>query len=191
MIRIYQGIAAGLWLLFCAVWLVGAIGAKKTVATRPWWLGMPVRFAVLAIILLFFGSSLRRELLTAGAAMLTDSPGLGLLGSVLCTIGIGYAIWARFVIGRNWGMPMTLKEGHELVTSGPYAQVRHPIYSGVLLAMLGSALVISLWWIPVLLVNGVQFIYAARKEEQLMLKTFPRQYPAYMRRTRMLIPYIF
>ena len=191
MIRIYQGIAAGLWLLFCAVWLVGAIGAKKTVATRPWWLGMPVRFAVLAIILLFFGSSLRRELLKAGAAMLTDSPGLGLLGSVLCTIGIGYAIWARFVIGRNWGMPMTLKEGHELVTSGPYAQVRHPIYSGVLLAMLGSALVISLWWIPVLLVNGVQFIYAARKEEQLMLKTFPRQYPAYMRRTRMLIPYIF
>jgi protein-S-isoprenylcysteine O-methyltransferase Ste14 len=85
---------------------------------------------------------------------------------------------------------MTLKQGHELVTTGPYAYVRHPIYSGVLLAMFGSVLVMSLLWLVVLLLNGLQFIYAARREEQLMLKTFPNEYADYMKRTKMIIPFV-
>ena len=87
-------------------------------------------------------------------------------------------------------MPMTLKAGHELVTTGPYAWVRHPIYSGIILAMAGSVLVFSLWWLLILLVNAAQFFYAARKEEKLMLRTFPEEYAVYMRRSWMLIPLV-
>ncbi len=87
-------------------------------------------------------------------------------------------------------MPMTLKQDHELVVTGPYAYVRHPIYFGILLAMAGSVLVLSLWWILILLLNGAQFVFAARREEKLMLGRFPEQYPAYMRRTPMLIPFV-
>ena len=83
-----------------------------------------------------------------------------------------------------------LKAGHELVTTGPYAQVRHPIYAGTLLAMIGSVLVLSPWWLLILVVNGAQFVYAARKEEKLMLRTFPDEYAGYMRRTWMLIPFV-
>ena len=101
-----------------------------------------------------------------------------------------FAIWARIFIGRNWGMPMTLKEGHELVTTGPYSYVRHPIYAGILLAMLGSALVFGLWWFAIFFITAINFVYAAKKEEGLMLQQFPNAYPDYMKRTKMLIPFL-
>ena len=189
-ISLYQTAAGGLWLIFCLVWLVAAFGVKKNVVSRPAWCRLPVRVAIVVVVLLLFGRRLNNRLLLASVAVQSGSPANALLGTLLCAAGIGFALWARMVIGANWGMPMTLKQGHELVTSGPYATVRHPIYSGVLLAMLGSILVISLLWLVILFLNGLQFIYAARKEEQLMLKTFPEEYAAYMRRTRMIIPFV-
>ena len=66
---------------------------------------------------------------------------LGWLGVAACATGIGIATWARVCLGRNWGMPMTVRARPTLVRSGPYRVVRHPIYSGLLLAALGSALV--------------------------------------------------
>jgi protein-S-isoprenylcysteine O-methyltransferase Ste14 len=187
-----QFAAAGAWLLLCVVWLVAAFGAKRNVISRPWWFRMPVRIALLAILVLIFARRAGRGFLLPGAAaaVLLDSPGVALAGAAICVSGIGFALWARAVIGTNWGMPMTLKQDHELVVTGPYAWVRHPIYSGILFAMAGSALVLSLWWILILVLNGAQFVYAAKKEEQLMLSQFPEQYPAYMRRTRMLIPFV-
>lgn len=187
MVLLSQQIAAGFWLLFCIVWLVAAFGAKRNIAARPWWLRMPVRLTVLVVAVLFFGRWLRGALFGMAFA---PQPLLAPVGALLCAIGTGYAIWARVVIGRNWGMPMTLKAGHELVTTGPYAQVRHPIYAGILLAMVGSILVLSPWWLAILIINGAQFFYAARKEETLMLRTFPEEYAAYMRRTWMLIPFL-
>jgi protein-S-isoprenylcysteine O-methyltransferase Ste14 len=185
-----QFIAAGLWMMFCVVWLVAAFGVKRNIVSRPAWCRLPARVAVVAVLLLVFVRRLNDHLLLAGVAVLLASPVIALIGTMLCAAGIGFAIWARMVIGTNWGMPMTLKQGHELVTAGPYAHVRHPIYAGVMLAMLGSVLVISLLWLVVLLLNGAQFVYAARKEEQLMLKNFPNEYPAYMRRTKMIIPFV-
>ena len=189
MFQLYQRIGGGLWLLLLVVWLIGSLGAKRTARRGALWTQMPLRVAIAVVLLALLLSRLRGELLRSGAAMLS-SPILGLIGLILCFLGIGYAIWARLVIGTNWGMPMTLKENPQLVTTGPYAQIRHPIYSGVLLAMLGSALAISLWWLVFFVVNAAQFVYAAKKEEQLMLQTFPDSYPGYKRRTRMLIPFI-
>ena len=189
-ISVYQFAAAGMWLIFCLIWLIAAFKVKKNIVARPAWVRLPARIAIVAVVLLVFARRVDDRLLLASIAVLLASPVVALIGTLLCAAGIAFAIWARMVIGRNWGTPMTLKRGHELVTTGPYAYVRHPIYSGVLLAMFGSVLVMSLLWLVVLLLNGLQFIYAARKEEQLMLKTFPNEYAAYMQRTKMIIPFV-
>jgi protein-S-isoprenylcysteine O-methyltransferase Ste14 len=85
---------------------------------------------------------------------------------------------------------MSRKQNPELVVTGPYAFVRHPIYGGILLALLGSTIGLGILWLVPLVLGGVYLVYAAKREEKLMLEQFPDQYPAYMKRTRMLVPFI-
>ena len=85
---------------------------------------------------------------------------------------------------------MTQKDEPELVTSGPYRFVRHPIYSGLLLAILGTALATNLYWLIGVGVMGIYFVYSARVEERLMTRSFPVVYPSYRARTKMLIPFL-
>jgi protein-S-isoprenylcysteine O-methyltransferase Ste14 len=103
----------------------------------------------------------------------------------------GLAISARWHLGRNWGMPMSRKEQPELITSGPYAYIRHPIYTGLILAMLGSAISVNISWALMLVPVGAYFGLSARREESAMLQLFPEQYAAYMARTGMLAPRLF
>jgi protein-S-isoprenylcysteine O-methyltransferase Ste14 len=119
------------------------------------------------------------------------SPAVEVTGAVLFMCGLALALWARLALGRNWGMPMTRKDEPELVTSGPYRFVRHPIYSGFLLAMLGSALATSLYLLVVTAIVGGYFVHSARVEEELMTAAFPDAYPGYRARTRMLIPFVY
>ena len=86
---------------------------------------------------------------------------------------------------------MTVKEGHELVITGPYRVVRHPIYSGILLAMLGSALVVGTPWLIAFVFVGAYLAYCAKTEEQLMMQQFPNEYTRYKRKTKMLIPFVW
>jgi protein-S-isoprenylcysteine O-methyltransferase Ste14 len=79
---------------------------------------------------------------------------------------------------------MSLREGHELVTTGPYRLVRHPIYAGILLACLGSGLAADLRWFIAFLFFLAYFTYSARVEEAAMMRQFPDQYPEYRRKTR-------
>src|SRR5262249_22944680 len=122
---------------------------------------------------------------------LNRDPWRGGLGFVLLAVGLGFAIWARVNIGRNWGTPMTQKEEPELVTSGPYHLVRHPIYSGILLAAVGTAVALSWSWLIAVALAGVYFLYSATVEERYLAQRFPDTYPAYQRATKMLIPCIF
>jgi protein-S-isoprenylcysteine O-methyltransferase Ste14 len=103
---------------------------------------------------------------------------------------LGLAIWARVILGRNWGMPMTQRAEPELVTAGPYSLIRHPIYTGILLGMLGTALVTNLIGLGITLIVGVFFVYAARTEERNLIETFPAAYPEYRSHTKMLIPFV-
>ena len=119
------------------------------------------------------------------------SPLLDPLGVMLCWGGLGFAIWARIHLGKNWGMPMSVKENPELITSGPYAYVRHPIYTGVLAAAIGSALVVGTGWLVLMVLLAIYFIYSAKKEEALLRRTFGQHYDMYAQRTKMLIPWIF
>ena len=104
--------------------------------------------------------------------------------------GLALAVWARVDLGRNWGMPMTQKAEPELVTSGPYRFVRHPIYSGLLAAILGTALATNLIGVIIVAILGAYFYYSATVEEKNLTVTFPAAYPAYRASTKMLIPFV-
>lgn len=168
------------WIVFWVGWLAAAFGAKKG---RGGIRNVPLRgVSALSIILLlrvFHGGSLGVHSLV-----------LGVIGVVIFAAGIALAIWARVHIGRNWGMPTTQKADPELVTSGPYRFVRHPIYSGILTAVLGTALATNLIGLIIVVVLGAYFYYSASVEEKNLTATFPAEYPAYRSSTKMLIPFV-
>jgi protein-S-isoprenylcysteine O-methyltransferase Ste14 len=117
--------------------------------------------------------------------------GLGWVGVVVCAAGIGVATWARVCLGRNWGMPMTVRATPTLVRRGPYRVVRHPIYSGLLLAMLGSALAEGHGWLAAVIASGAYFVISLRVEEADMAALFPDDCPEYARHTKRLIPFVY
>jgi protein-S-isoprenylcysteine O-methyltransferase Ste14 len=122
-------------------------------------------------------------------AVMTD-PWLQGIGLALFVLGLALAVWARVYLGRNWGMPMSQKADPELVTTGPYSSVRHPIYTGFILAMIGTAIAVSWYWLVVVIVIGAYFLYSAVVEERTMARLFPDSYPQYKRSTKMLVPFI-
>jgi protein-S-isoprenylcysteine O-methyltransferase Ste14 len=184
-------IIAGLWLLFVAYWAVAAVGAKRSTSRRLWRGGIGLRLVVILTIATILRSSSFREFLAQIQRFASQSNFLGWMGVALCVLGFGLAINARWHLGHNWGMPMSRKEQPELVTSGPYAHLRHPIYTGLILAMLGSAIGVNVSWALLLVPVSVYFIYSARREETVMLQLFPEQYAAYMARTGMFTPHPF
>jgi protein-S-isoprenylcysteine O-methyltransferase Ste14 len=120
-----------------------------------------------------------------------SDPWRAALGLCVFALGLSFAIWARLHIGRNWGTPMTQKNEPELVTSGPYHLVRHPIYTGILLAGVGTAVALSWLWLVAVVLAGAYFVYAATVEERFMTEQFPDAYPEYKRSSKMLVPFVF
>lgn len=174
---------AVVWTAFWLYWLVAAFSMKR--GRVPWSRELGIR-AVLAVIVIL--------LIRLGAFRdhgLNTDPWRAGLGLVLFALGLGFAIWARLNIGRNWGTPMTQKNDPELVTSGPYHLVRHPIYSGVLVAGVGTAVALSWMWLIAAVLAGIYFVYSATVEERFLTEQFPDTYPAYKRSTKMLVPFVF
>jgi protein-S-isoprenylcysteine O-methyltransferase Ste14 len=168
------------WIIFWVYWLASAFSAKQGRSGRRWY-SLP-GLSALSVLLLF------RVFRGGGAGI--HSPVLGAIGAVVFASGIALAIWARIHLGRNWGMPMTQKAEPELVTSGPYRLVRHPIYSGLLLAVLGTALATSLTGLIIVAILAAYFYFSASVEERNLTRTFPTAYPAYRTHTKMLIPFV-
>jgi protein-S-isoprenylcysteine O-methyltransferase Ste14 len=185
---IYGRLILACWIVFLLYWALSAIGTKRTVGPRPWRQCAGLRVAIAVSIVLVLRIPILRYLVRDTQHF---AAGAGPISAALCIAGIGFAIWARAHLGRNWGMPMSRKEDPELVTTGPYAFVRHPIYTGLLVAMLGSALGESVVWLVPFLACIPYFIISARAEENIMREEFPAQYAAYMRRTWTLLPFVY
>jgi protein-S-isoprenylcysteine O-methyltransferase Ste14 len=168
------------WVLFWVYWMVSAAGVKK--GSRPRVAVFP-RLLIIVLVILF-------EVLFKGHRLMVHNPILHVVGLIMLLSGLGLAIWARIYLGRNWGMPMTQKEEPELVTSGPYRFVRHPIYSGILLGVLGTSLAATFYWLIALVILGAYFIYSATVEERIMTASFPTTYPRYRTKTKMLVPFV-
>jgi protein-S-isoprenylcysteine O-methyltransferase Ste14 len=168
------------WIGFAAYWILSAFGAKRgSHRTRE----IPLRILIAAVVVVAL------RVLHLGAVDV-HALALGVLGTIIVGCGLGFAVWARVHLGGNWGMPMTLKDQPELVTSGPYRFVRHPIYTGILTAVLGTALVINLIVLILAIILGAYFLYSASIEEKDLTAVFPETYPAYRAHTKMLLPFV-
>jgi protein-S-isoprenylcysteine O-methyltransferase Ste14 len=171
------------WVLFWAYWLLAARSSKA--GRSP-----SARFAGARVAILIVVVYLARALGFRSHPVQND-PVLAGVGLALFFLGLALAIWARLYIGQNWGMPMTRKEEPELVTTGPYHRVRHPIYTGIILALLGTALATTPFGLIAVAVLAAYFIYSATREESYLAEQFPDTYPAYKRSTKMLVPFVF
>jgi protein-S-isoprenylcysteine O-methyltransferase Ste14 len=187
---IFHAIIPALWLLFAVYWGISALSAKRSLGITPWWRQSLLRGGIIVLIFAALHFTGAGRALRAVHAYQAHSILLGAIGATLALLGFGLAVYARIYLGRNWGMPMSRKEEPELVIGGPYAFVRHPIYTGIMLAMLGSAVGESPFWALLLALFAPYFIYSARREEELMCEQFPAQYPQYMRRTKMIVPFV-
>jgi protein-S-isoprenylcysteine O-methyltransferase Ste14 len=184
----YRWIISSLWLLFVAYWAIAAVGAKRSAIRRQWGWEVGLRLLMFLTIFALLRSQTLREFLGQMQRSASHSAILGWGGAAMCMVGLGLAFFARWHLGRNWGMPGSRKEEAQLITTGPYAHIRHPIYTGLILAMLGSAMGFNVSWALLLVFLGPYFVWNARREEALLLNLFPEQYPAYKARTGMLTP---
>jgi protein-S-isoprenylcysteine O-methyltransferase Ste14 len=173
-------IGAG-WIVFWIYWLVAATGTKSGQGRWSRFAGFRVG---IIFILLFL---LRLKVLKGQTA---HDPWLEGIGLALFVLGLGLAVWARIYIGTNWGTPMSRKDDPDLVKTGPYRTIRHPIYTGIILGMIGTAIAVSVYWLIAVVLVGGYFIYSAVNEERYMAELFPAAYPEYKRSTKMLIPFL-
>ncbi|MGA2051724.1 MAG: isoprenylcysteine carboxylmethyltransferase family protein [Opitutales bacterium] len=176
-----------LWIFWGLYWLVSSSGTKRTLhraRSRGRFLALLVFIALLAL-----GHNGRLPWLFVPLYHPSDS--LEILGLILCASGIAFAIWARNILGTNWSAQPTLKENHELITTGPYRYVRHPIYTGLLLAILGTVIASGRTFDFIILAYLlIDTHFKAKTEESLMLRQFPDAYPAYRNQTKAIIPYV-
>jgi protein-S-isoprenylcysteine O-methyltransferase Ste14 len=170
------------WVAFWIYWLAASVGVKA--AQTRWTRFAGVRIGLILIVLLLV------RVRAFKAHVTTTDPWLEGIGLAVFLLGLALAVWARVYLGRNWGMPMSQKIDPELVTTGAYRKVRHPIYSGIILAMIGTMIAVSLYWLVAVIVIAAYFIYSASVEERYMAERFPDSYPGYKRSTKMLIPFV-
>ncbi len=116
---------------------------------------------------------------------------IGIIGLVFCILGAIIACWSRYKLGRNWSLSVQKKENHELIHSGIYKIVRHPIYTGLLLLFIGNTIIVGDYrGIIAVLIVFISFWLKLTKEEKLLTENFGSQYIEYRKKTKALIPYI-
>jgi len=178
------------WAAVGVVWLIGAISLKRTVRTQP--LGTRLFHVALMALGAGFMASRRFDFGWLQVRFIPLTGAFPAAGAALAIAGCAFAIWARITLGSNWSGRATVKAGHELITRGPYALARHPIYTGLIAAILGSVLVIGQWRaITGAAIIVFAFLVKISQEERLMMQTFPEAYPLYRQRVKALLPGMF
>lgn len=181
---------AVIWTVFGIFWVLPAIFGKRTIQRQTTGSRMLQLVLLVAAYVLFANPDLGWDLLNrrlVPVGMATTTTGYGLL-----LAGMLFAAWARVFLGGNWSSNVTLKQDHTLVRSGPYRFVRHPIYTGLLVALLGTAIVLG----ELRCFLGVILALIAWKlksitEEAFMVQQFGDQYTRYRMEVKALVPYIW
>jgi protein-S-isoprenylcysteine O-methyltransferase Ste14 len=177
------------WTLFAVIWLLAAFWTKQSVYRESRW--QRLRYVIPLVIGGYLVMKGRRLSDPLDLRVIPHVDALAWIGVVLCVGGFLFCIWARFTLGRNWSGIVTFKGGHELITRGPYAIVRHPIYTGMLAMIVATVLVLGhiagIIALPLVLVS---LWIKLRYEEKLMLQKFPDEYAAYQQRVKRLIPFV-
>jgi protein-S-isoprenylcysteine O-methyltransferase Ste14 len=176
------------WIVFIGYWIISARGVKP-MAEPPTFLSTLVYRAPLMVggFLLWCG----RFRSPLNLAVTPHTGPAQVAGVVVCGFGLIVTIWSRRILAGNWSSEVAFRQGHELIQTGPYRLVRHPIYTGLLLMCLGLAVA---WgqlhcWLGFAIMFGGLWI-KLKMEEALMLRHFPNDYPDYRKRTKALIPFV-
>ncbi len=177
------------WTIFAVIWLLAAFWTKRSVYQES--TAQRLRYVVPLLLggwMLAKGNRFRDPL---NYRVIPHVEALAWIGMVLCVTGLAFCLWARFTLGRNWSGVVTLKGGHELITRGPYAWVRHPIYTGLLTMFVATLLVLG----HIAGIIAVPFVFVSiwiklRYEEKLMLQKFSDEYAAYQQRVKRIIPFV-
>jgi len=186
---IYSALIPALWALWVVYWLAAARGGKPTRRRESAWSRLSHIGPLAVAIALYFppsrgGGWLFEEFLPRSIASFW-------IGTAILAAGLGFSVWARVRLGGNWSGTVTLKQDHELIQSGPYRYVRHPIYTGILTGFSGTAIALGEWrgLIAIVLV-ALAFLRKITIEERWMQEVFGDRYAQYRRRVRALIPFI-
>ncbi|HEX5353877.1 MAG TPA: isoprenylcysteine carboxylmethyltransferase family protein [Rhodanobacteraceae bacterium] len=183
-------VIGGIWLAWLLYWWVSSMRTKATARSDGLRALLMYRVPMLLGALLLIATNPPRWLpLWLWRRWLQDSTAWPALGLGLVVLGLGFACWARVTLGRNWSAAVQLKKGHELIVTGPYRWARHPIYTGMLLALIGTALAIG----ELRGLLAIAFVFAGlwlklRHEEAWMREYFGDAYVDYMQRVKALIP---
>jgi protein-S-isoprenylcysteine O-methyltransferase Ste14 len=175
------------WIAWLVYWVIMAFTTKRTVERRG---VVGYRLVALVPVLGLFAAG-RLLHVSSQSQLWQTTLALGVVSDCIVLAGAAFTVWARITLGRNWSAEVTFKQDHELIESGPYALARHPIYTGIIVMALGTAvdygraisfallfsLCAGLWW-------------KARQEEQIMSRHFPDAYAAYKMRVRAIIPFV-
>ena len=175
-----------LWILFGLYWIVSAFKLKKTKRRESW--SQRLRYVLPLVVA---GYLLRRgaHYGLLGARFVPTSDAAAWVGVALTAAGVAIAIWARWHLGTNWSGVVTLKEGHELIRSGPYRNIRHPIYTGILLALMGTAVAVGeVRGLLAVAVAWFSFYTKARREESFLTQEFGGRFAEHRRHTGMFLP---
>lgn len=180
-------IAKCLWVVLWLYWLVSARKLKAVKKRESLQERLEHMVPLVAAYFLLF--STRVPLGWLNERFVRDAQAIGWTGVFLTAAGVAFAIWARWRLGENWSSSVTLKTDHELIRSGPYRFVRHPIYTGMLLAMAGTALAVGeVRGIFSFLITLAAFYRKARREERFLLQEFGERFKAHAQQTGMFLP---
>jgi protein-S-isoprenylcysteine O-methyltransferase Ste14 len=183
-------VLGAIWIVVTAIWFAAAFGSKRAVKRQSSGTWLVEAVCMLATFSLLFNPRPWPGFLHW--RIVPDQPLYGWLSLVITCAGMAFTLWARFCLGRNWSGMVTVKADHELIRSGPYGIVRHPIYTGLSLALVGAAIgfgeLRSLIAVPILV---IAWKHKANVEERFMVEQFGEQYQRYRREVKGLIPFVW
>ena len=185
---VYRYLFFVMWGGWIAYWWLLSLRVKSVVREES--VGSRLTHIVPLMIAAMLLASQKLHLGVLDTPMYTQTAVTFWIGAATTAAGLMFSVWARHYLGANWSGTVTIKESHELITSGPYAIVRHPIYTGLLLGLIGSAIALGKWrGVVAVVIALVGIVHKLRIEERWMLEQFGEAYRAYAARVPRLVPF--
>jgi protein-S-isoprenylcysteine O-methyltransferase Ste14 len=186
---VYEWFFPVLWAAYLVYWQIAARGAKANERIES--VGSRIFRTVLLLAGIVLMSWPRIPVAWLNRHFLPMPVEMFWLGGAVTVAGLLFCVWARVTLGRNWSRSVTIKQGHELITAGPYWLVRHPIYTGLLTGFLGTTIALGeVRGVVAFVLIFASLWYKLRLEEKWMRTAFGETYAGYMRHTKMLIPWV-
>jgi protein-S-isoprenylcysteine O-methyltransferase Ste14 len=176
------------WVVFILCWLISAPWVKVVAEKESVWSSLAHRIPLGCSYVLLAELHLPPPM---NLSITPHTDWAGATGACVCVLGLLVTLWARWTLGGNWSSAVTFKQGHELIRTGPYRFVRHPIYTGLLAMALGTALDFGQLrrWLALPLMAAA-FWFKLKQEERLLLRHFPDEYPIYKSQVKALVPFV-